>query len=410
MGGLGVLPRQHPRFGRLSLAVAISSVGDPLSLTLSQYLLYQATHSPFALAGIYVAQIGGALLVGLLLGAVSDRLDRRLLVVSLEGVRTVVVALLPLATLLNPFTLYPALVVLGGIEAIVQPARLAGVPGLVGVDHLERASAHLQLLISLGQAAGFGLAGFLIVALPEPRLLFLVDALTFALAGALVLGVGPLGGGVRAVRLSGSVVRAVATPGVRPHLLIAGAVTVATLMLSPALLPLSYQLSPDGVMVYAWLQVLLIAGLTVGSLLAHRTGAGLGVLALSLWIFGGGALMAGLADSFWLTGAGIAVASVGNILYFIANQTALLRAADETQRGTVMSARYSVTQFGKVIGLLAGASITALGSGRLTLALIGVVLLAVALPVGRWWLAIRYGSAGIRPAPAVRDVAGRADR
>lgn len=404
------LPRQHPRFARLSWAAALSSVGDPLSLTLSQFLLYQATHSPFALAGIYVAQIGGALLVGFLLGAVSDRLDRRLLIVSLEVVRTILVALLPLATLLSPFTLYPALVVVGGIEAIVQPARLAGVPRLVAAEHLERANARIVLLVSLGQAAGFALAGLLIVSLPQPRLLFLVDALTFALAGALVLSVGSLGGGTRAARLSGGVLRALAVPSIRPHLVIAGTVTVAAMMLPPALLPLSYKLSSDGVTVYAWLQVLLIAGLTAGSLLAHRTGAGLRVLALSLWVFSVGALVAGLGHTFWVIGAGIVVSSVGNSLYFIANQSALLKAADDTFRGSVMSTRYTVTQSGRVIGLLAGAWITTLSSGSTTLAVIGLVLLAVAVPVSRWWLMQRPPRGPASGPRAYGGLAGRAHR
>lgn len=404
------LPRQHPRFGRLSLAVALSSLGDPLSLTLSQFLLYQQTHSAFALAGIYVAQIGAALLVGLLAGAVTDRLDRRWLVVTLELVRTTVMALLPLATLVSPFTLYPALFLAGGIEAIVQPARLAGVPGLVGPEHVEKANAQLLLLLSLGQVAGFALAGVLIVALPQPRLLFLLDAATFALAAALVTSVGSLGGGVSAARLSGSVGRAFAAPQIRPHLLIAGAVTVAAMMLPPSLLPLSYQISSDGVMVYAWLQVLLIVGLTAGSLLAHRSGAGLGVLTLALFAFGGGALAAGLAETFWLTAVGLAVSAVGNALYFVANQSALLRAADENSRGTVMSARYTVVQVARVIGLLAGASITAVGSAELTLALLGLLLVLVALGVGRWWMTVRSGSRKMGAPAAQRKVVGRANR
>jgi MFS family permease len=394
------LSPQHSAFRRLSLAVAISSVGDPLSLTLSQFLLYRATHSPFALAGIYVVQIAAALLVGFLAGAITDRLDRRWLVVGLELARTVVVAVLPLATLVSPLTLYPALFVVGGIEAVVQPARLAGVPGLVGEQQVERANARLLLLLSLGQAAGFALAGILIAALPQPSLLFLVDAATFALAGGLVLTVGSLGGGVTAARLSGSVFRALATPAVRPHLVIAGCVTLGSMMLPPALLPLSYQLSSDGVIVYAWLQVMLIAGLTAGSLIAYRTGAGLRVLTVSLWIFGAGALAAGLAHMFWITGPAMAASAVGNALYFIANQSALLRAAHESQRGSVMSSRYTVVQSTRVLGLLAGAAITALASGAATLVVIGVLLLVVAV-------AVRTAAAS---RPRARDLAGRADR
>jgi MFS family permease len=387
-----------PRFGRLSAAVGVSALGDPISLTLSQYLLFRATHSAFALAGIYLSQIAAALLVGLLAGAITDRLDRRSLVVGLELSRAIVVALLPVATLVSPFALYPALFLVGGVEAVVQPARLAGVPGMVGSAHVERASASLLLLTTIGQALGFALAGLLIGVLPRPELLFLIDALTFAVAGVLVLSVGSLGGSVTAVRLSGVILRALASPRLRPHLFIAGAVALLTSMLAPALLPLSYELSAHGVSVYASLQVLLIVGAGVGSLVAHKIGAGRGVLLAALWVFGLGVLGAGLAHTFWLTGAGVAISAVGNAIYFISNQSTLLREAQEDNRGSVMSARYSVVQVARVVGLGAGAAVTTLGSGGTTLTLVGVVLLvlaAAAVP----WLIQREGKRVETPLP-----------
>ena len=379
----------QPRFGRLSLAVGISSLGDPISLTLSQFLLYRATHSAFALAGIYLSQIAAGLLVGLFAGSVADRLDRRSLVGTLELGRAVLVALLPVTTLISPLTLYPALFLVGGVEAIVQPARLAGVPGLVGSDQVERASASLLLLSALGQAAGFAMAGVLIAMLPDPRVLFLIDAVTFAVAGLLVITVGPLGGGVTKVKLSGAVFRALASPRLRPHLLVAGVVALFTNMLAPSLLPLSYVLSGNGVTVYAWLQVLLILGATLGSLIAFRTGAAPSVLAMALWLFALGVLGAGLAHTFWLTGVAIGISAIGNALYFIANQSTLLKAADERNRGSVMSARYSVVQICRVLGLGAGAAITSATSGMLTFTITGILLLLVAAFVTRWWLQAR---------------------
>jgi MFS family permease len=366
--------------------VGISALGDPISLTLSQFLLYRATHSAFALAGIYLSQILAALLVGLFAGSVADRLDRRSLVASLELGRAVLVALLPVATLISPLTLYPALFVVGGVEAIVQPARLAGVPGLVGSDHVERASARLLLLTSLGQAAGFALAGVLIALLSDPRPLFLIDALTFAIAGALVMSVGSLGGGVTKVRLSGTVFRALASPRLRPHLVVAGAVALFSTMLAPSLLPLSYELSSNGISIYAWLQILLILGSMLGSLIALRTGGGAAVLALALLLFGLGAFGAGLAHSFLLTGIGIGISAIGNALYFIANQSTLLKAADEHNRGSVMSARYSIVQVCRVLGLGAGAAITSAVSGSVTLTIVGLLLLLLAVVAGWWWI------------------------
>nr|MDQ6921971.1 MFS transporter [Candidatus Dormibacteraeota bacterium] len=389
----------QPRFGRLSLAVGVSALGDPISLTLSQFLLYRETHSPFAIAGIYLSQIAAALLVGLLAGSVADRLDRKSLVAALELGRAVLVALLPVATLISPLTLYPALFIVGGIEAIVQPARLAGVPGLVGSDQVERASASLLLLSALGQAAGFALAGVFIAILPDPRELFLIDAVTFAVAGLLVLTVGPLGGGVTKVKLTGAVFRALTSRRLRPHLLVAGVVALFTNMLAPSMLPLSYAISGNGVTVYAWLQVLLILGATLGSLIAFRTGAAPSILAMALWLFGLGVLGAGLAHTFLLTGVAIGISAVGNALYFIANQSTLLKAGDERNRGSVMSARYSVVQVCRVLGLGAGAAITSASSGMLTFTITGVLLLLVAAFVTRWWLQGRPQSEPSQGAP-----------
>lgn len=401
-----VTPRRG--FGRLVGAVGISALGDPISLTLSQFLLFRATHSALALAGIYLSQIAAALLVGLFAGAVADRLDRRSLVATLELGRAVLVALLPILTLISPLTLYPALFLVGGVEAVVQPARLAGVPGLVGSERVERASASLLLLTSLGQAAGFALAGLLIAVLPEPRLLFLVDALTFAAAGALVISVSSLGGGVTKVRLSGAVFVALASPRLRPHLLLAGGVSVFTAMLAPSLLPLSYQLSGSGISVYAWLQVLLILGATLGSLIAFRAGTSAGVLALSLWLFGAGVLGAGQGPSFWVAGTALGISAVGNALYFISNQSTLLKAADERSRGSVMSARYSVVQVCRVAGLTAGGALTSAVSGTLTFTISGVALMLAAVVVTRWWLAGRVRHSPVPPEVSLESAAGPA--
>jgi hypothetical protein len=93
-----------------------------------------------------------------------------------------------------------------------------------------------------------------------------------------------------------------------------------------------------------------------------------------------------VAHTFWLTGLAIGISAVGNALYFIANQSTLLKAADERSRGSVMSARYSVVQVSRVVGLGAGAAITTLASGSVTFKVTGLLLMLVAAVVTGWWL------------------------
>src|SRR5256885_16040722 len=74
---------RNARLTRLFAAVLVSSSGDPLSLTVSLVLVYTATRSSAAIAGIYAAQMLGVLLVGSTLATATDRLDRRRLIVRL---------------------------------------------------------------------------------------------------------------------------------------------------------------------------------------------------------------------------------------------------------------------------------------------------------------------------------------
>jgi predicted MFS family arabinose efflux permease len=80
------------------------------------------------------------------------------------------------------------------------------------------------------------------------------------------------------------------------------------------------------------------------------------------------------------------IASFGNPVYSVANQTALLEAADASNRGTVMATRFGLVQTASIAGAAAGGLITS-SFGPLaaygTLG-VGVVLLAMyALAAGR---------------------------
>jgi Major Facilitator Superfamily len=217
-GSLSMLAllRRNRSLGRLVAAVLVSSVGDPLSLTVSLVLLFGATHSPLSIAAAYAAQMLAVLTVGLPLGALTDRADRRRLIVRLELARCLLVAVLPLLTRWSVFGLYPALYLLGVVEALVQPARQAAVPRLVADGQLGRANAALLGAMTLGQALGFAVAGIALARLHDPRPLYLIDAATFAAAALLVATLTNLGGGVRTVRLRGGFARAWVIPPPAP--------------------------------------------------------------------------------------------------------------------------------------------------------------------------------------------------
>jgi MFS family permease len=377
---LGLI-RHNGGLARLSAAVLISSMGDPLTLTVSLVLLFQATHSPLAVAFAYGTQLLAALSVGGLIGGVADRLDRRRLIVRLESVRFLVVASLPLLAGFSVFLLYPALFVLGAIEALVVPSRQAAVLQLVTREEVGPANAALLTATMLAQAAGFAVAGVALANLRDPRVLYLADAGTFAAAALIVASLGDLGGGIATARLKGGVRRAWAVPGVAPLLLVAAATVCVIGMLNTALLPAAYMLSTQGSSAYPVLEVCLIAGAVLGSLIAGRMSSHLRVpaLAISLWLFAVSITGVGLSSGLWPATLALAVSGLASAVYSVANTSALMDAASSANRGTVMSARFTVTQAGKAVGLAVGGLVTAWLGARSSFAAFGLGLAAIAV-------------------------------
>jgi MFS family permease len=342
----------------LSGATLVSSIGDPFSQTVSLVLLYQATHTPLAIAAAFGAEMLGVLTVGGVMGAVADRVDRRRLIVRLEAVRFLVVVSLPLVTSISILLLYPLLFLLAGIEALVQPSRQAAVPELVSRGEVGAANSLLMTAVMVARAAGFAIAGFALAHVSDPRPLYVVDAFTFAAAALLVATLHGMGGGIVTTRLRGGVRRAWTVPGVRPFLVVAAAMALFVGMLNPALLPAAYALSSNGPTAFTQLEICLIGGSLVGSVTAGHLEPGkrsVG-LVISVWLFAAGVFAVGLSPSFLIAGLALAISGVGNLMYSVANTSALMEAAVSTNRGVVMSARFTVTQASNVLGLAIGAA------------------------------------------------------
>jgi MFS family permease len=142
------LLRDNSSFRSLWLARFLSFLGD--SVGLIALLLYTAGHFGTGLA-VALLMIAGDFVPSLLspvAGAVSDRWDRRAIMVSCELIQGVVIAVVALT--LPPLPLLLALVAVQScVAAVFQPASRSAVPSLVRDADLERANA----------AIGFGTNG-----------------------------------------------------------------------------------------------------------------------------------------------------------------------------------------------------------------------------------------------------------
>src|SRR5215469_15071822 len=147
---------------RLWIATSLSSLGDWLSLLALSALAYsltgknvQETAGTIAVSGVWITSLLPYLLFGPLAGAVADRLDRRINMITGDIVRAVLYLSIPLNLVIgfaNELTwLYVCQFLACCASLFWTPAKDASIPNLVAPDKLEEANQY-SLLTTYGTA------------------------------------------------------------------------------------------------------------------------------------------------------------------------------------------------------------------------------------------------------------------
>jgi MFS family permease len=175
-------PLRERDFALLWTGMTVSLLGDGIYFVAIAWQTYSLSNAPTALSVVGVTWTLPTVLFLLVGGAVSDRFERRrvLLIVNVaEAAAIGLIGILAVAGVLALWMLLALVAVYGAGEAFFNPAFEAIVPTLVASEELVSASAldhfvrppALQLL---GPAIGGAL-----VALAGAGVAFLVDAVTF---------------------------------------------------------------------------------------------------------------------------------------------------------------------------------------------------------------------------------------
>ena len=182
-------PLRERDFALLWLGMTVSLLGDGIFLVAQAWQVYDLDNDPVALSLVGTAWTGGMVAFLLTGGIVSDRLERRRVLVAADLVRAAALVAMGVLALTGAVELWHlvALSVLIGVgEAFFGPAFGALVPDLVAAEHLVQANA-LDQLVRQAAARLFGPAlGGAIVALVGPGNAFLIDAGTFLLSAACI--------------------------------------------------------------------------------------------------------------------------------------------------------------------------------------------------------------------------------
>jgi len=146
------------------------------------------TDSGLWVGAVLVVEFLPTIIVGLLLGPLLDRLERRSLMIAADVLRVGVFVALPFAP--NAGTVVGLALVAGLATGFFRPAVYAGVPNLVPDEALPAANALLQTVENAGWAVG-PLVGGALTAAAGPSAAYAINAASFVISGALLLRIPP---------------------------------------------------------------------------------------------------------------------------------------------------------------------------------------------------------------------------
>jgi DHA3 family tetracycline resistance protein-like MFS transporter len=177
-------------FGLLWTGMTVSLVGDGIYTVTIAWQVYELSNAPTALAVVGAAWMVPQVLLLLVGGAISDRVDRRQVMMLSDAIRGAAVATMGVLAVTGVLELWHVvcLVAVYGVgTALFTPAFSAMVPQLVPRELLLQANSLGQFVRPLAvRFIGPALGGWLIAAF-GPGVAFLTDAGSFAASATAIL-------------------------------------------------------------------------------------------------------------------------------------------------------------------------------------------------------------------------------
>ena len=188
---VGVLrPLQHRDFRLLWLGQTVSMIGDGIYIFAIAWFIYndlEASPATFALVGF--AWSAPQVLLLIATGALSDRMERRHLMIIGDLLRLAAIAAIGTLIILDAMTA-PLLIALvfpyGAGQAIFWPAFTSIIPTIVPEEHLVQANSIGSTVRPLAWLVIGPLIGAAVVAVASTGWAFIVDAVTFAVSAVCI--------------------------------------------------------------------------------------------------------------------------------------------------------------------------------------------------------------------------------
>jgi MFS family permease len=183
-------PLRERDFALLWTGMTVSLLGDGIFLVAEAWQVYDIDNDPVALSIVGTAWTLGMVAFLLTGGVISDRADRRRVLIAADLVRAAAVTAMGVLSLTGTIEIWHLAVLsafMGIGEAFFGPAFGAIVPDIVAAEHLVQANALQQFVQQAGlRLAGPAVGGAVVAALGT-GVAFLVDGATFLTSAICVL-------------------------------------------------------------------------------------------------------------------------------------------------------------------------------------------------------------------------------
>jgi len=168
----------------LLFGMGISNVGDWIYLIALNLTVLEMTGSPLAIAGLYIVKPLAALLTNIWAGSVTDRVNKRNLMIILDFLRAVIILILPFLHCI--WLIYVVVFVASIASSMFDPASMTYITKLIPPDQRKRFNSLLSLVHSGAFLIGPAIAGVLFL-IGTPQSAMFVNSASFFVSGAVTL-------------------------------------------------------------------------------------------------------------------------------------------------------------------------------------------------------------------------------
>jgi CRP-like cAMP-binding protein/sugar phosphate permease len=164
----------------------VSTIGTALTSLAASIYVFRLTDSAWSVGLMLMATAAPSLLVGLFAGVFVDRYDRRMIMVVCDGLRAVLVFLIPFLVVINVVWLYVIVAVTSAIGQFYDPAHESVLPEVASDEELAAANSLIAIASFGSTAIGFAASG-LIASAADISWAFYTDAITFLISAVCIL-------------------------------------------------------------------------------------------------------------------------------------------------------------------------------------------------------------------------------